>query len=164
MPSLPSTGSHPLLLRHVCVLGNNFHNYVIQAEENRSGPAAKAKLILTALQFSDGTTAHENHQNTAASDSIQIVIVVVIISLIATASVTPRAQPPQLSRATIAQAQETTRHNGLYPPDGVIMDSRSTLPSSNPTAVGSGTLNACLHQIQRSPAPSLLYPMLEKMD
>nr|BAD21795.1 hypothetical protein [Oryza sativa Japonica Group]BAD21957.1 hypothetical protein [Oryza sativa Japonica Group] len=42
----------PLLLRHVCVLGNNFHNYVIQAEENRSGPAAKAKLILTALQFS----------------------------------------------------------------------------------------------------------------
>uniref|UniRef100_A0A0D9YSD7 SRR1-like domain-containing protein n=1 Tax=Oryza glumipatula TaxID=40148 RepID=A0A0D9YSD7_9ORYZ len=42
----------PLLLRHVCVLGNNFHNYAIQAEENRSGPAAKAKLILTALQFS----------------------------------------------------------------------------------------------------------------
>uniref|UniRef100_A0A0E0GP29 SRR1-like domain-containing protein n=1 Tax=Oryza nivara TaxID=4536 RepID=A0A0E0GP29_ORYNI len=46
-----------LLLRHVCVLGNNFHNYVIQAKENRSGPAANAKLTLTALQFSgeDGT-------------------------------------------------------------------------------------------------------------
>jgi hypothetical protein len=48
-----------LLLRHVCVLGNNFHNYVIQAKENRSGPAANAKLILTALQFSGRGRWHQ---------------------------------------------------------------------------------------------------------
>uniref|UniRef100_A0A0E0EPE8 SRR1-like domain-containing protein n=1 Tax=Oryza meridionalis TaxID=40149 RepID=A0A0E0EPE8_9ORYZ len=33
----------PSLLRHVCVLGNSFHNYAIQVEVNRSGPAAKGQ-------------------------------------------------------------------------------------------------------------------------
>ncbi|CAM0957960.1 unnamed protein product [Alopecurus aequalis] len=38
-------------LRGVCVLGNSFRRYALQAEENRSGPAAKAKLVLEAEQF-----------------------------------------------------------------------------------------------------------------
>ncbi|XP_052166296.1 protein SENSITIVITY TO RED LIGHT REDUCED 1-like [Oryza glaberrima] len=41
----------PSLLRHVCMMGNSFHNYAIQAEENRSGPATKAKHVLAAEQF-----------------------------------------------------------------------------------------------------------------
>uniref|UniRef100_A0A0E0KXU0 SRR1-like domain-containing protein n=1 Tax=Oryza punctata TaxID=4537 RepID=A0A0E0KXU0_ORYPU len=41
----------PSQLRHVCVLGNSFRNYAIQAEENRSGPAAKAKHVLAAERF-----------------------------------------------------------------------------------------------------------------
>lgn len=38
-------------LRRVCVLGNSFRRYALQAEENRSGPAAKAKLVLQAEQL-----------------------------------------------------------------------------------------------------------------
>ncbi|KAM0919542.1 hypothetical protein ACQ4PT_008135 [Festuca glaucescens] len=38
-------------LSRVCVLGNNFRRYALQAEENRSGPAAKAKLVLQAERF-----------------------------------------------------------------------------------------------------------------
>uniref|UniRef100_A0A0D9WC41 SRR1-like domain-containing protein n=1 Tax=Leersia perrieri TaxID=77586 RepID=A0A0D9WC41_9ORYZ len=38
-------------LRRVCVLGNSFRNYAIQAEGNRSGPAAKAKHVLAAERF-----------------------------------------------------------------------------------------------------------------
>ncbi|BAF16391.1 protein SENSITIVITY TO RED LIGHT REDUCED 1 [Oryza sativa Japonica Group] len=41
----------PSQLRHVCVLGNSFRNYAIQAEENRSGPAARAKHVLAAERF-----------------------------------------------------------------------------------------------------------------
>lgn len=38
-------------LRRVCVLGNSFRRYALQAEENRSGPAAKANLVLKAGRF-----------------------------------------------------------------------------------------------------------------
>jgi hypothetical protein len=38
----------PAQLRQVCVLGNSFRRYAIQAEENQSGPAAKAKHVLAA--------------------------------------------------------------------------------------------------------------------
>uniref|UniRef100_A0ACD5W7I0 Uncharacterized protein n=1 Tax=Avena sativa TaxID=4498 RepID=A0ACD5W7I0_AVESA len=38
-------------LRRVCVLGNSFRRYALQAEESRSGPAAKAKLVLEAGRF-----------------------------------------------------------------------------------------------------------------
>uniref|UniRef100_A0ACD5TXR3 Uncharacterized protein n=1 Tax=Avena sativa TaxID=4498 RepID=A0ACD5TXR3_AVESA len=38
-------------LRRVCVLGNSFRRYALQAEDNRSGPAAKAKLVLEAERF-----------------------------------------------------------------------------------------------------------------
>uniref|UniRef100_J3M3H2 SRR1-like domain-containing protein n=1 Tax=Oryza brachyantha TaxID=4533 RepID=J3M3H2_ORYBR len=41
----------PSRLRRVCVLGNSFRNYATQAEENRSGPAAKAKHVLAAERF-----------------------------------------------------------------------------------------------------------------
>jgi hypothetical protein len=38
-------------LRRFCVLGNSFRRYALQAEDNRSGPAAKAKLVLEAGRF-----------------------------------------------------------------------------------------------------------------
>jgi hypothetical protein len=41
----------PAQLRHVCVLGNSFRWYAIQAEENRAGPLAKAAHVLAAERF-----------------------------------------------------------------------------------------------------------------
>ncbi|KAM0903645.1 hypothetical protein ACQ4PT_018531 [Festuca glaucescens] len=38
-------------LSRVCLLGNSFRRYALQAEENRSGPAAKAKRVLQAERF-----------------------------------------------------------------------------------------------------------------
>ncbi|XP_006654936.2 protein SENSITIVITY TO RED LIGHT REDUCED 1 [Oryza brachyantha] len=48
---LAANWEHPSRLRRVCVLGNSFRNYATQAEENRSGPAAKAKHVLAAERF-----------------------------------------------------------------------------------------------------------------
>ncbi|KAG8066989.1 hypothetical protein GUJ93_ZPchr0005g15927 [Zizania palustris] len=45
---LAANSEPPSQLRRVCVLGNSFRRYAIQAEENRSGPAAKAKHVLAA--------------------------------------------------------------------------------------------------------------------
>jgi hypothetical protein len=45
---LAANWESPAQLRRVCVLGNSFRRYAIQAEENRSGPAAKAKHVLAA--------------------------------------------------------------------------------------------------------------------
>uniref|UniRef100_A0A0A9GNW6 SRR1-like domain-containing protein n=1 Tax=Arundo donax TaxID=35708 RepID=A0A0A9GNW6_ARUDO len=41
----------PAQLRRVCVLGNSFRRYALQADENRSGPAAKATHVLAAERF-----------------------------------------------------------------------------------------------------------------
>ncbi|KQK07804.1 protein SENSITIVITY TO RED LIGHT REDUCED 1 [Brachypodium distachyon] len=38
-------------LRRLCVLGNSFQRYALQAEDSASGPAAKAKLVLAAERF-----------------------------------------------------------------------------------------------------------------
>lgn len=48
---LAANWDSPAQLRRVCVLGNSFRRYALQAEENRSGPAAKAPHVLAAERF-----------------------------------------------------------------------------------------------------------------
>lgn len=48
---LAANWDSPAQLRRVCVLGNSFRRYALQAEENRSGPAAKAAHVLAAERF-----------------------------------------------------------------------------------------------------------------
>jgi hypothetical protein len=48
---LAANWESPTQLRRVCVLGNSFRWYAIQAEENRAGPAAKAAHVLAAERF-----------------------------------------------------------------------------------------------------------------
>ncbi|WVZ67681.1 hypothetical protein U9M48_016728 [Paspalum notatum var. saurae] len=48
---LAANWDSPAQLRRVCVLGNSFRRYALQAEENRSGPAAKAAHVLAAGRF-----------------------------------------------------------------------------------------------------------------
>ncbi|KAJ1286814.1 hypothetical protein BS78_03G381000 [Paspalum vaginatum] len=48
---LAANWDSPAQLRRLCVLGNSFRRYALQAEENRSGPAAKAAHVLAAQRF-----------------------------------------------------------------------------------------------------------------
>ncbi|XP_062181496.1 protein SENSITIVITY TO RED LIGHT REDUCED 1 [Phragmites australis] len=48
---LAANWESPAQLRRVCVLGNSFRRYALQAEDNRSGPAAKASHVLAAERF-----------------------------------------------------------------------------------------------------------------
>ncbi|TKW24316.1 hypothetical protein SEVIR_3G044700v4 [Setaria viridis] len=48
---LAANWDSPAQLRRVCVLGNSFRRYALQAEDNRSGPAAKAAHVLAVGRF-----------------------------------------------------------------------------------------------------------------
>ncbi|CAN6331225.1 unnamed protein product [Urochloa humidicola] len=48
---LAANWDSPAQLRRVCVLGNSFQRYALQAEYDRSGPAAKAAHVLAAGRF-----------------------------------------------------------------------------------------------------------------
>jgi len=48
---LAANWDSPAQLRRVCVLGNSFRRYALQAEENRSGPAAKSPHVPAAERF-----------------------------------------------------------------------------------------------------------------
>ncbi|KAL6865395.1 hypothetical protein ACP4OV_016546 [Aristida adscensionis] len=48
---LAANWESPAQLRRVCVLGNSFRRYALQAEESRSAPAAKAAHLLAAARF-----------------------------------------------------------------------------------------------------------------
>lgn len=48
---LAANWESPAQLRCVCVLGNSFRGYALQADEHRAGPAAKAAHVLAAERF-----------------------------------------------------------------------------------------------------------------
>ena len=48
---LAANWESPAQLRRVCVLGNSFRRYALQAEDNRSVPAAQAAYVLAARRF-----------------------------------------------------------------------------------------------------------------
>ncbi|CAN6326507.1 unnamed protein product [Urochloa humidicola] len=48
---LAANWDSPTQLRHICVLGNSFQRYALQAAYDCAGPAAKAAHVLTAKRF-----------------------------------------------------------------------------------------------------------------